>query len=162
MAEVEKPEGVNVAIVVPATAPPPAAGPSWLSVYFAKWKGQNETPLPREPLRSLALSWGGAFLSILIISCLNQYATPRMDFPWLIASFGASAVLVFGIPAAKLSQPRNVIAGATGLIAASISHIPDWQGFKFMLTAAAGSTVMVLVALIYNNAIPGRKYPTYW
>ncbi|PNH09869.1 ABC transporter C family member 2 [Tetrabaena socialis] len=135
MAEVEKPEGVNVAIVVPATAPPPAAGPSWLSVYFAKWKGQNETPLPREPLRSLALSWGGAFLSILIISCLNQYATPRMDFPWLIASFGASAVLVFGIPAAKLSQPRNVIAV---VLAVSVKRARGCRAPRGARAAAAG------------------------
>ncbi|KXZ41845.1 hypothetical protein GPECTOR_263g675 [Gonium pectorale] len=136
-----------------------------------------------------------------------------MDFEWLIASFGASAVLMFGVPAAKLSQPRNVIgghtvsalcgiivrliiqpqygggradfvsaalgmsfslvamqatgtthppAGATGLLAASADPIPDWRGFKFLLTAGAGSAVMVLVALLFNNAVPGRRYPTFW
>ncbi|KAG2499016.1 hypothetical protein HYH03_003202 [Edaphochlamys debaryana] len=136
-----------------------------------------------------------------------------MDFNWLIASFGASAVLMFGLPAAKLSQPRNVVgghcisaltgilvrliiqpqyaggnlnfistalgmslsltamqatgtthppAGATGLLAASTDPIPDWQGFKFLLTALAGSSVMVLVALVFNNLIPGRRYPTFW
>ncbi|KAG2439235.1 hypothetical protein HXX76_004597 [Chlamydomonas incerta] len=136
-----------------------------------------------------------------------------MDFEWLIASFGASAVLQFGLPKSPLAQPRNVIgghtisalcgiivrliiqpqygdgkanfvstalgmsaalaamqatgtthppAGATGLLAASADPIPDWQGFKFLLTALAGSSVMVLVALVFNNAIPGRRYPTFW
>lgn len=38
---------------------------------------------------------------------------------------------------------RAPAAGATGLLAASADPIPDWQGFKFLLTALAGSSVMV-------------------
>eukprot|EP00198_Chlamydomonas_reinhardtii_P007710 XP_001697047.1 predicted protein [Chlamydomonas reinhardtii] len=75
---------------------------------------------------------------------------------------GGATVLQFGLPKSPLAQPRNVIAGATGLLAASADPIPDWQGFKFLLTALAGSSVMVLVALVFNNAVPGRRYPTFW
>ncbi|GIL46853.1 hypothetical protein Vafri_3724 [Volvox africanus] len=181
--------------------------------YFRKWRGTTEAPLAREPLGSLAVSWAGAFLAILAVAALDQFPGPEMSFRWLIAPLGASAVLMFGLPAAKLSQPRNVIgghtlsalvgvlvrliiqpqygagrvnfvsaalgmslsltvmqatgtthppAGATGLIAAYADPIPDWHGFKFMLSAAAGSCVMVLLALLLNNLVPGRAYPTFW
>ena len=34
-----------------------------------------------------------------------------IDYLFLIGSFGASAVLVYGVPMAEFSQPRNVIGG---------------------------------------------------
>ncbi len=34
---------------------------------------------------------------------------PQVSLPLMIASFGASAVLLFGVPASKLAQPRNFL-----------------------------------------------------
>jgi CBS-domain-containing membrane protein len=34
-------------------------------------------------------------------------------FRLLVASFGASAVLLYGVPESKLSQPRNLIGEST-------------------------------------------------
>ncbi len=105
---------------LPASPPPP---PSLLATcrnactaYFSKWRGGTDTPLAPEPLRQLAVSWLGALLVILLLAALDQHAGPQGRFDWLIASFGASAVLMFGLPAAKLSQPRNVVGemGAAG------------------------------------------------
>ncbi len=54
-------------------------------------------------------------------------------------------------------------AGATGLLAAlaELDAVP-WAGFKFLLTAAAGRSVMVVMAVLFNNLVPGRRYPTFW
>ncbi|KAG2453578.1 hypothetical protein HYH02_001796 [Chlamydomonas schloesseri] len=203
------------AVEVKVSAEPAAAAQpqNVFAEYFEKFKGTGDKPLAPESLKNICISWTGAFIAILCVAALNQFAGPKMDFEWLIASFGASAVLQFGLPKSPLAQPRNVIgghtisalcgiivrliiqpqygggnanfvstalgmafalaamqatgtthppAGATGLLAASADPIPDWQGFKFLLTALAGSSVMVLVALLFNNAIPGRRYPTFW
>lgn len=51
-----------------------------IRAYFSQWKGGVETPLkPEDPL-VLLYSFAGAFTSILIIACINQYASPQPGF----------------------------------------------------------------------------------
>jgi hypothetical protein len=52
---------------------------------------------------------GGAFCGILLLSGLTQWLEPVFNLPLLYASFGASAVLVFGVISSPLAQPRNFI-----------------------------------------------------
>jgi len=49
----------------------------------------------------------GGMQCIFILLSLTNY----MNIPWLMASFGASIVLVFGVWYAPFSQPRNVVFG---------------------------------------------------
>lgn len=49
----------------------------------------------------------GGFISILALALL----TTTTSTPWLMAPFGASCVLAFGVWNAPLSQPRNIIGG---------------------------------------------------
>ena len=68
--------------------------------------------VPRPGLVDLVISWGGAFLGILLLAGLNEwFHTTEFShhFTMLIASFGASAVLVFGVIESKLGQPRNLV-----------------------------------------------------
>ena len=48
-----------------------------------------------------------------------------VDSLFLIGSFGASAVLVYGVPRAEFSQPRNVIGGhvVSALIGVSLGKV---------------------------------------
>lgn len=62
----------------------------------------------RERLRVLL----GAGLGLLLAGALSQ-ATLAPDLPWLVAPLGASAVLVFGLPASPLAQPWAVLGGNT-------------------------------------------------
>ena len=74
-------------------------------------KGFEKSP-PRKPFSKIAWSWIGAFLGIYSIALLNNVLQINgVDSIFLIGSFGASAVLVFGAPNAELSQPRNLILG---------------------------------------------------
>lgn len=50
----------------------------------------------------------GSLLGILAVSSLNQWVSPEIDLPFLVGSFGASAVLIFAVVESKLSQPRSV------------------------------------------------------
>jgi CBS domain-containing membrane protein len=62
----------------------------------------------RERLRVLL----GAGLGILLAGALSQ-ASMAAALPWLVAPLGASAVLVFGLPASPLAQPWAVVGGNT-------------------------------------------------
>ncbi len=79
-----------------------------LKPYFSRLKGSGRCP-PRKPLSKLMWSWLGAFLGIYAITLLAQSSLINSLF--LIGSFGASAVLIYGAPMADFSQPRNLVGG---------------------------------------------------
>lgn len=53
----------------------------------------------------------GAFLGIGLIGLLNSKYFTANDNLFLIGSFGASSVLIYGIINSPLAQPRNLIGG---------------------------------------------------
>ncbi len=53
----------------------------------------------------------GAFLGIALIGLMQKTRVAEVDQVFLIGSFGASAVLVFGATNSPLAQPRNLILG---------------------------------------------------
>ncbi len=54
----------------------------------------------------------GAGLGLLLAGLLSQL-TMGPGLPWLVAPLGASAVLVFGVPASPLAQPWAAVGGNT-------------------------------------------------
>ncbi|MEB3224799.1 MAG: HPP family protein [Synechococcus sp.] len=52
-------------------------------------------------------SFLGSFLGIATLAYLSVYSS----YPLIAAPFGATAVLVFGVPDSPLAQPRNIIVG---------------------------------------------------
>jgi len=53
----------------------------------------------------------GSFVGMGIIAWLQYEAFPQQDYVFLIGSFGASCVLVYGVIQSPLAQPRNLIGG---------------------------------------------------
>lgn len=71
---------------------------------------RGKTPLrPIDALRG----GGGAVLGLLFAGLLGRLAVGGQDWlhPLLVAPIGASAVLVFAVPASPLAQPRAVLGG---------------------------------------------------
>lgn len=67
---------------------------------------------PRKPFRDISLSFIGAFLGIYLVSAINHLMEIEpLNQLFVVGSFGASAVLVYGAPQADFSQPRNLIGG---------------------------------------------------
>ncbi|WP_341225633.1 HPP family protein [uncultured Arcticibacterium sp.] len=56
-------------------------------------------------------SFLGAFIGIAIIAFLQSYILTKDENIFLIGSFGASSVLIYGAIQSPLSQPRNLIGG---------------------------------------------------
>jgi CBS domain-containing membrane protein len=81
----------------------------------------------RERLRGA----GGAGIGILITAIVGHLAM-RLGMPaWIVAPMGASAVLVFAVPASPLAQPWSVVGGntlsaAVGIVCATWGGSTEW------------------------------------
>ncbi|MBL8802701.1 MAG: HPP family protein [Planctomycetes bacterium] len=81
----------------------------------ARWR------VPRSPARAAPSKkhalWSclSGALGVLVIVWITEW----VGYPLLIGSFGASAVLLFGVTESPLSQPRNLIGGH--LISAAVA-----------------------------------------
>lgn len=70
----------------------------------------------------------GSFIGLGIIAYLQYEAFPQQDFVFLIGSFGASCVLVYGVIQSPLAQPRNLIGGhvVSAIIGVTVQKlVPD-------------------------------------
>jgi CBS domain-containing membrane protein len=77
--------------------------------------------------REIALSCAGAFIGIAAAAWLGHHLLAGFD-AWFIAPMGASAVLLFAVPASPLAQPWSLLGG--NLCAALIgvtcaAHVDD-------------------------------------
>ncbi|MGL2966221.1 HPP family protein [Flavobacterium sp. XGLA_31] len=147
----------------------------------------------------------GSSIGIGIIAYLQSRTLPHSDVIYLIGSFGASSVLVYGVIQSPLAQPRNLIGGhlvsaligvtvqkmapdilwitaplavslsivlmqitktlhppggATALIAVTGSTELKNLGYWYVISPVLlGSSLLLLVALFFNNITSNRQYP---
>jgi CBS domain-containing membrane protein len=148
----------------------------------------------------------GALVGIGTIAFIQSQLVGKNENIFLIGSFGASSVLVYGAIQSPLAQPRNLVGGhlvsaligvtafkllpdviwltapiavalsivgmqvtktlhppggATALIAVSGAEKITSLGYWYVLSPVlSGSLILLIVALIFNNLTPHRKYPT--
>ncbi|MEG3978572.1 HPP family protein [Microcoleus sp. herbarium8] len=89
----------------------------WFKI-LGRWQSCALTcPIERPHHRHIVWSWIGSFLAITATS----YLSVKTNSPLLMAPFGATSVLIFGVPDSPLAQPRNVIGG--NFLAALVSLI---------------------------------------
>jgi CBS domain-containing membrane protein len=151
-------------------------------------------------------SFFGAFFGIGLIAFFQSYSLSKYENVFLIGSFGASGVLIFGAIQSPMAQPRNLIGGhlisaiigvtiykilpdiiwltaplavalsivmmqitktlhppggATALIAVIGPEKIKVLGYSYVLSPVlTGAIIPFIVALIFNNVTPHRKYPT--
>lgn len=84
----------------------------------------------------------GGFITIALLS----HATLNSGMLLILGSFGASCVLVFGVPASPFSQPRNIIAGhmissLCGLVAINLFG-PTWLS----VALACGFAIAIMMS----------------
>lgn len=62
-------------------------------------------------LKEKLISGLAGMVAILLIMAISAYSLAPADLPWVVASMGASAVLLFAVPHGPLSQPWNLAGG---------------------------------------------------
>ena len=90
---------------------PPNANPPYDPLPFPPFTWLAKLPLHYEVW---LLAWIGAFGGILLIEAIMSTSTAFREIyhtPTIITSFGASAVLLFGVIESPVAQPRNFVLG---------------------------------------------------
>lgn len=73
-------------------------------------------------------SFVGAFIGVFSIAYIQSLSLPSLENIFLIGSFGASAVLVYGAIQSPLAQPRNLVGGhvVSALVGVTVAKfLPD-------------------------------------
>jgi len=123
------------------------------SHYFAKMSGTGKSPLKIAPKTAL-IGFLGGFIAIGALAYLTKITSAE----WLMAPFGASCVLAFGVWDAPLSQPRNIIGGhlvstAVGLL---LFHL---FGNSFWVIALGVGVAIALMHLTRTTHPPAGANP---
>lgn len=95
----------------------------------------------------------GSFMGIGIIAYLQSQTLPHSDVIYLIGSFGASSVLVYGVIQSPLAQPRNLIGGhlVSALVGVTVQKLaPD----ILWLTAPLAVSVSIVLMQITKTLHP--------
>ena len=97
----------------------------WENYWFkirGRWRScPLACPIDRPHHRHIFWSWFGSFLAIAV----TAYLSAKTNSPLLMAPFGATSVLIFGVPDSPLAQPRNLIGGnlVAALVSLTILHL---------------------------------------
>jgi CBS domain-containing membrane protein len=97
----------------------------------------------------------GAFLGIGLIGLFQQSRFADQDSIFLIGSFGASAVLVFGATNSPLAQPRNLVFGhlISAIIGVTMHQL--LPGNMWLSSSLAVSTSIVAMQITKTMHPPG-------
>jgi CBS-domain-containing membrane protein len=95
--------------------------------------------LPVPSHKVIAFAGLGVTLCIIALGALSSLSTLVL----LFAPFGASAVLLLGMPAGPLSQPANIELG--------------YLACMFIVSVLAGSILLVAAGIVWHR-MTGAKY----
>ncbi|MBA3012731.1 MAG: HPP family protein [Proteobacteria bacterium] len=113
--------------------------------FFNKMKGGGQSP-PVVGLSEILWSWLGAFFGIMPVAFLNYNLFADTDLVFIIGSFGASAVLIYGAIKSPLAQPRNLLGGH---IISAIIGVAVFKLFGGHLWLASSLAVATAIAAMH-------------
>jgi CBS domain-containing membrane protein len=126
-----------------------------LKEYLKRMRGRGE----RQGMHNSSwILWSGlgSFLGLWAVSWINSAVNlAATDQVLLIGSFGASAVLIYGVPHVPFSQPRNLIGGhlLSALAGVTISQYLDLP--QDVLAALAVAIAIMLMHVSKTIHPPG-------
>jgi CBS-domain-containing membrane protein len=94
----------------------------------------------------------GSFAGIGLIGLLQSFYLPSSDNVFLVGSFGATSVLIYGVINSPLAQPRNVIGGH--LISAIIGVTFNYFIPQPWLAAAFAVSVSIVLMQVTKTLHP--------
>ncbi|KAF8654894.1 hypothetical protein AX16_003323 [Volvariella volvacea WC 439] len=139
---------------------------AYLPTWISHWLGYRATPPPKRPDYVIWFwTWIAAFGGISILQAVFGHAEYfiRRGVPSIVASYGASAVLVYGAIEAPLAQPRALVGGhfigaLTGLCITKLVHLVPTEERFLELQWLAGSlscaTAIVLMQITNTTHPP--------
>ncbi|KAF9521772.1 HPP family-domain-containing protein [Crepidotus variabilis] len=127
--------------------------------WFSHWFGYRAGPPPKHPDYLIWFwSWIGAFCGISVIQAVFEQAKyfVKKGVPTIIASYGASAVLIYGAIEAPLAQPRALFGGhflgaLIGVIFTKLFHLlpteEHFQRLRWLAGSLSCATALVVMQM---------------
>ena len=102
-------------------------------------------------LRERSIACLGALIGIGLAGAISGWAAGAEHWPLLVAPLGASAVLLFAVPASPLAQPWSIIGGNTisALVGITIAHLVPDKAIAAAMAVAAAIAVMSLLRCLH-------------
>ncbi|MFB6454260.1 HPP family protein [Chitinophaga sp. Hz27] len=124
------------------------------SMRIARYVMYRETLIDRH---NILWSFAGAFIGIAVVGMLSHYYLPVKDNLFLIGSFGASAVLIYGHTQSPLAQPRNLIGGHifSAIVGVTVRYLIPWPEFEWLACATAVALSLIVMQMTKTVHPPG-------
>lgn len=90
----------------------------------------------------LLVSVAGAFVATLVASFFSGMLLDAGQTPMILASTGASAMLIFGLPHAPVSQPWNLVGGHL------VSAVVGVTCYRLVANELLGSSLAIPLAML--------------
>jgi len=143
---------------MPTQAPPEPTRPTirTLGQYLCKMRGTPGNRPPPVAVTEILWSWLGAFLGIGAVALLGHYfRLAGSDHLFMVGSFGASAVLVYGAPKSPLAQPRNLVGGHLLSALVGVTCYQVFPPIPGLVEATAVASAIALMHLTRTLHPPG-------
>ena len=103
-----------------------------------------------ETIKSIYAGVAATF-AIAVLAYLDRYIEGAI---WLMAPFGATTVLVFGLPKSPLAQPKNVILGhvLTATVGLVFVHYVGVEPWSLAVATGVGVSLMLLTKTTHPPA----------
>lgn len=101
-------------------------------------------------LRDRMIGGVGALIGIAIVGAMC-FATFPSAIPWIVAPIGASAVLLFAVPASPLAQPLSIVGGnlVSALIGIVVAQLVSQAAVAAAVAVASAILVMSLLRCLH-------------
>ncbi|WP_261506093.1 MULTISPECIES: HPP family protein [Chromohalobacter] len=103
------------------------------------------------PIFSAAIAGFGAMACITLLAYLEHLDT---SIVWLMAPFGATMVILFGLPSSPLAQPRNILFGhlITSAVGMIVLHTLGVSPLSLGLAVGLGIFCMLITETTHPPA----------
>ena len=93
----------------------------------------------------------GSFAGIGLIGLLQSYYLPASDNLFLVGSFGATSVLIYGVINSPLAQPRNVIGGhlISAIVGVTFNYLCPHSWFAAALAVSVSIVMMQVTKTLH-------------
>lgn len=117
--------------------------------YISKFKATEQVPGSPKPTHIL-YSALGSLIAISAVTLLTQ----KTSIPFMMAPFGATCVLAFGVPDSPLAQPRNIIGGhlIAGIIAIVCVYLFGDSWYSLALGVSVSIAAMQITKTVHPPA----------
>ncbi|MDH5386934.1 MAG: HPP family protein [Gammaproteobacteria bacterium] len=118
--------------------------------YLNKMRGGSRTPI-RAPFYEIFWSGLGCFFGIAAVYLVGHLQDLHIeDSLFLVGSFGASAILIYGVPNSPYAQPRNLMGGH---IFSAIAGVSCAMLISNPMIAAAAAVALAVIVMHLTRSI---------